>query len=277
MLYTLDVSSERDPHQRFSKTVENYRLYRPRYPKGLCGVLAQHVELTPGTCVADLGAGTGILSEDLLDFGAKVIAVEPNEAMREAAQHEFGTRSGFHCIGGSAEETQLGDSCVQGIVAAQAFHWFDAQRVRREARRIGSDEVWAAIIWNTRRLERTPFLRAYETFCHQWGSDYAKVSARYAQPDTIATFFGRQPSRLVLDNAQELDQAALRGRLLSCSYIPGPAQARHADMLQAIEELFETHQLDGLVTLEYDTEVFWGRLNEPPNPEQSRQERPGSL
>jgi SAM-dependent methyltransferase len=210
--------------------------------------------------VADLGAGTGILSEDLLDFGARVIAVEPNEPMRMVAEEAFGERPGFFSMDGSAEATNLASGSVTGIVAAQAFHWFDPIKTRDEALRVGVEGAWAAIIWNSRQLERTPFARAYEAFCRTWGTDYAAVATRYVDATSLRTFFDATPRRASLDNAQELDREALKGRLLSCSYIPGPEAPEHAQMLDAIDEMFVDHESDGRVTLEYETEIYLGQL-----------------
>ena len=251
-----------DPKTRFSRTVENYRKYRPRYPAGLCDLMAKRVGFGLGSRVAELGAGTGILTSDLLDYGAQVIAVEPNEAMRMAAEDALGERDGFHSVQGSAESTQLLEGSVQGVIAAQAFHWFDPASARREALRICGETGWAAIVWNTRRLVGSDFAEAYESFCRRWGVDYDKVASTYADPSGLETFFGgKTPQRDLLSNAQALDREGLRGRLLSCSYIPGPEDPGYKSMLTHIDAIFDAHQDDDEVWLEYDTELFSGPLS----------------
>lgn len=121
--------------QRFSDRVQDYTRYRPSYPPALLDHLA-HYGLQPGAVVMDAGSGTGILSELLLDRGATVYAVEPNSPMREESVRRLGTRSGFHAVPATAEETGLPESSIDLITAAQAFHWFDVTATRSEWTRV---------------------------------------------------------------------------------------------------------------------------------------------
>ena len=62
-------------------------------------------------------------------------------------------------------------------------------------------------------------------------------------------------------NVQWLDLDGLRGRLLSSSYAPQAGHPRHAAMLQALQQLFNDHAIDGKVAFEYQTRAFAGTLN----------------
>jgi len=248
-----------DPRARFSDRVQDYIRYRPRYPPALWDMLAE-AGLAAGMAVVDLGAGTGILSELLLDRGCRVFGVEPNAEMRAASEALLTGRGGFTAVDGSSEATGLADGSVDAAVAAQAFHWFDPAAARRECLRVLRPGGFAAMIWNSRQLDSTPFLRAYEAFLHRWGTDYAKVAQNYAHPEALETFFGVSPSRRVTANAQALDREGLVGRLLSCSYIPGPEHPDRAPMLAAAGVMFDAHQQGGEVVIAYDTEVFLGPL-----------------
>ena len=84
------------PTERFSGLAEHYRRYRPGYPPAAIDVLARQCGLTSSAVVADVGSGTGILSEQLLERGARVIGIEPNDAMRAAAEARLGTKP---CLG----------------------------------------------------------------------------------------------------------------------------------------------------------------------------------
>ena len=81
-----------DPTKRFSSRVENYVRYRPSYPSAVTDVLRAECGLAAGSAVADIGSGTGIFSEILLKHGSAVSGVEPNDAMRQAAER---LRAGF--------------------------------------------------------------------------------------------------------------------------------------------------------------------------------------
>ena len=96
-----------DPTKRFSDRVDNYVKFRPDYPPALADLLRGELGLAPGAEVADVGSGTGKLTELLLREGYRVTAVEPNDEMREAAEAALGGRPGFTSVAGRAEATTL--------------------------------------------------------------------------------------------------------------------------------------------------------------------------
>src|ERR1700759_2448181 len=108
--------------ERFSNRVDDYDKYRPNYPKGVLDVLTREGHLKPTDVIADVGSGTGILTELLLDNGNTVIAVEPNAPTRQAAERRLAGRANLKSVNGTAEATTLLDASVQAVVAAQAFH-----------------------------------------------------------------------------------------------------------------------------------------------------------
>jgi hypothetical protein len=115
-------------------------------------------------------------------------------------------------------------------------------------------------MWNTRRLEGMPFLRAYEQFLIDHGTDYQRVRHDHGAPANLDRFFGGPYRTCVLPNRQRLSRDGLRGRLLSASYLPGPADAGYPALLEAIDRLFQQHQQNGEVVIEYDTEIHFSRL-----------------
>jgi SAM-dependent methyltransferase len=249
-----------DPTQRFSNRVENYIRYRPGYPEGVIDILRREAGLTPGTVIADIGSGTGISSELFLKLGNAVHGVEPNAEMRRAAERLLARHPNFHSVDATAEETTLPDASVDLIVAGQAFHWFDQSRARTEFRRILRPGGWVALLWNTRRTNSTPFLRDYEALLKQFGTDYAKVRHDNLDAEQLAAFFEPGPyRRFAVDNFQHFDWEGLRGRLLSSSYVPGEGDVGYQPMLTGLQALFNRYQQNGVVEVEYDTEIHLGR------------------
>ncbi len=251
-----------DPTRRFSDRVANYIAYRPSYPAGVLDVLVQGCGLTPEWKAADLGSGPGALTRLFLDHGCRVWGVEPNKAMREAAEELLHDYPRFTSVDGRAEKTTLGAESVDLVVAGQAFHWFDRAATRDECRRILKAPRWAALVWNDRRLDSTPFLIDYEGLLQRYGTDYAAVNNKATvDDDALTAFFGPAGYKeAVLDNAQILDFPALRGRLLSSSYTPQDGQTGHDEMLYTLHDIFNAHQADGAVSFDYDTRIFYGRL-----------------
>ncbi|MGJ9374226.1 class I SAM-dependent methyltransferase [Nesterenkonia sp. CF4.4] len=132
-----------------------YDAVRPRYPESVVDQLVDAARATGASgstaaarsggaetppVIADLGAGTGILSRALLARGAQVHAVEPSVAMTEvlgarSAEQDAGrTRLQVHRT--TAEATGLAEASCDVVVAAQAWHWFDDALVQEEVCRI---------------------------------------------------------------------------------------------------------------------------------------------
>src|SRR5688572_27997067 len=114
--------------ERFSNRVENYVRYRPSYPLAIVEFLKKECGLASNAVIADIGSGTGKLSELFLENGNVVIGVEPGPGMRAAAESILAGYTKFQSVVGTAEATTLDDSSVDYIVAGQAFHWFDPLR-----------------------------------------------------------------------------------------------------------------------------------------------------
>ncbi len=246
--------------ERFTSRVETYAKYRPGYPAEVIEVLRSECGLTPGLIVADVGSGTGILSELLLKNGNTVIGVEPNEAMRGAAESLLRRYSKFQSVNGSAEDTTLPNASVNLITAGQAFHWFDATAAREEFVRILKPGGFVALIWNDRRLDATAFLRDYESLLREYGTDYAKVQ-EFDPRDQIGRFFAPQSfTHREFPNREEFDFEGFKGRVLSASYTPEPGNPKFEPMIKALQDLFDSCEENGSVAFEYDTRVFYGQL-----------------
>jgi SAM-dependent methyltransferase len=246
---------------RFDDRVENYVAYRPKYPAGVIDFLRDELGLTAETVVADIGSGTGFLSELFLLNGNAVVGVEPNDKMRAAAERLLHGYPKFKSVKGTAEETTLDRASFGLVAAAQAFHWFDADAARVEFRRILKPSGWTALVWNMRRLDSTPFLHDYEKLLREFGTDYAQVNCEQVSEDRIAQFFAGEFGSRRFDNFQSVDFEGLRGRLLSSSYVPLAGHPNYEPMLASLRRLFDSHEQDGRVTIEYDAKVYYGQLS----------------
>jgi SAM-dependent methyltransferase len=244
--------------------VADYVRWRPGYPEAVADLLVAEAGLKAGSRVADVGSGTGISSILFLHRGCAVFAVEPNRAMRETAQASLGGDPRFRSVDGRAEATGLPSDSVVLVVVGQAFHWFDPLATRAEFARILVPGGIAALFWNTRLTEETPFLRAYEELLQTHGTDYRAIDHRRVDGAALAAFFAPAAyASASYANAQDLDEQGLRGRLLSSSYVPSAEDPRSGPMLSELSRIFATHQREGRVRLEYRTEVHWGQVGGP--------------
>jgi SAM-dependent methyltransferase len=249
-----------DAKQRFSSRVADYLRYRPGYPSEAITLLRAECGLSPGHVIADIGSGTGFLSELFLKNGNRVYGVEPNEPMRLAGEEYLAAYDGFSSIEGSAEATTLDNASIDFVTAGQAFHWFPPDASRTEFRRILKPNGWVVVLWNDRQMD-TPFASAYEELLVKYGIDYKKVREAYPEASTMQEFFaGGTVSMRDLPNEQVLDWDGLAGRLRSSSYAPQEGHPNYAPMMEALGELFRANERDGRVRMEYATHVYFGRL-----------------
>ena len=130
----------------FSSQAAAYQNSRPGYPPELLQQLIADANAQPGDPVADFGAGTGIMTQLLVDRGFLVTAVEPNAPMRLRANV-----TSARWIDGTFEQCPLPDMSQRWIVAAQAFHWADPARSLPELRRILQPRCCLTVLWNRRQ------------------------------------------------------------------------------------------------------------------------------
>ena len=249
-----------DSVTRFSNRVENYARYRPTYPAAVIDILKSEGGLTQNSIIADVGSGTGILSELFLRNGNTVFGIEPNGPMRNFAELGLQEFRHFVSVEATAEATTLEPASIDFITAAQAFHWFDPAKARTEFARILKPGGWVVLIWNERRLDSSPFLRDYESLLLRYGTDYARVRHENVDGEIAGFYFPEPVRRASIENFQRFNFESLKGRTRSASYTPEPGDANFEPMLSELEEIFKTHESKVMVTVEYDTRVYYGRL-----------------
>lgn len=249
-----------DSTKRFSDRVENYVKYRPHYPKEIIPFLTEHIGLTDEKLIADIGSGTGISTELFLENGNKVYGIEPNKEMREAAEKYLDKYKYFISVAGTAEETLLESDSMDVIVCGQAFHWFDVQKAKNEFRRILKENGYVVLLWNSRQIDTSNFLIAYEKLLLKFGTDYEKVvhkTLESGDDKTIKWFFAPQKSCVhSFKNTQVFDFEGVKGRLLSSSYAP----IDNKEMLEELKNIFDKHNKNGSVKFEYETKIYWGKM-----------------
>lgn len=181
--------------------------------------------------------------------------------MREAGDRLLQKFPNLTSIAGTAEETTLRTGSVDFVTAAQAAHWFDRERSRAEFARILKPGGWCILIWNERRTDATPFLLDYEQLLQTYGTDYKEI--RHERTTAIIhEFFAPALYReRTFEMRQQFDFEGAAGRLLSSSYAPLAGHPNHAPMMQELRRIFDVHAQAGKIEFEYNTRVFYGKLD----------------
>jgi len=245
---------------RFNNRADNYDKFRPGYPHTLLDYLYTHNRLTQESVITELGAGTGILSLELAKWPSTLIAIEPNDQMREKAIETL--KGATNCVikDTMAEQTGLDANSIDLIICAQSFHWFDAGKVRVEFNRILKDKGKVAIIWNIRSAE-TAFEKAYEDFILKFSIDYEEVKKRESRGNNLRHFFREntlEQHEFNYDTYLTFDQ--LLGRTLSYSYMPNENHPLAPTMKNYLSNLFNQYHTKGIIGLSYKTKLFMGEI-----------------
>jgi SAM-dependent methyltransferase len=184
---------------------ERYQTSRPAYPPEAVAYLVETLGITERSHVLDLGAGTGIFTGQLVPYGPRITAVDPAAGMREVLARRLPT---VEVLEGRDVDIPLASGCVDCVVVAQAFHWFDAPRALEQIHRVLAEGGGLGLIWNERdqtvgwvadleRAMRWPQLQPYDV-----GRDFTAVLAAGPFEDVERrTFNFRQVAR-----ARALDQ-----------------------------------------------------------------------
>jgi len=125
---------------------------RADYSETAVQQLLQIIGCKAGDTVADVGAGTGKLTKELLKHGLRVRSVEPNRAMREiGVQNTRGATVEWSV--GTGESTGLPDHGFSAVLFGSSFNVVDQARTLTEVRRILQPRGWFACMWNHRDLD----------------------------------------------------------------------------------------------------------------------------
>ena len=236
------------PQERFSNRAEDYAKYRPSYPSQAIDCILEELGESNRLIAADIGAGTGISSRLLADRGVEVIAIEPNAAMREAAE----PHSLVQFKDGNAENTKLEDDSVDLVTCFQAFHWFNPKPTLKEFARILKPKGRVAAVWNNRDKE--------DEFTAEYGHLTQTVAT--IQSDWRTERFLRETvlfdkiTQLTFPYQQALDREGLVGRAMSTSYIPKTGKLSE-QFIKGLNQLYDKYRDEGgLVYLKYNTNVY---------------------
>jgi SAM-dependent methyltransferase len=230
-----------------------YERARPEYPAEAIAWITQELDLREGRTVADLGAGTGKLTRALVATGARVIAVEPGDAMLTELRRVL---PGVEAMRGAAEAIPLGDDSVDAVTAGSAFHWFRHQEALPELHRVLRPGGALGVLWNARDHERP---------LQQQVSELIKPFVPPRRPPVVESIRTLEASDLFgpverrsFPFVQRLDAEGVVDRIASVSFVAAaPAEAR-VELERRLREAVAAQ--GGVVDFAYVTEGYVSRV-----------------
>ena len=247
---TNDRLYQMSPQKRFSNRAKDYAKYRPSYPTEAIDCILNGLDEPKRLIAADIGAGTGISSRLLADRGVKVMAIEPNAAMKEAAT----PHSLVQFKDGSAENTKLEDNSVDLVTCFQAFHWFNPEPTLTEFARILKPKGRLAAVWNDRNRQ-DEFTAEYSHLTQAVSNNRSELrygTERFLRQTALFSSVTQQ----TFPYQQALDRKGIVGRAMSTSYIPKTGE-HSENFIEELNKLYDKYRDNGgLVYLKYNTNVY---------------------
>ncbi|ORX61916.1 S-adenosyl-L-methionine-dependent methyltransferase [Hesseltinella vesiculosa] len=259
------VELPRNPHETaahgFQAQADSYDLARPRYPVEAINFIVALVH--SGAKIADVGAGTGIMTTFLYEAGLDVSAIEPVDNMRMKLQDQLPT---VHAIKATAWDTTLPDASQDAVIMAQAFHWFDDLNTLKEAHRILKPGGKLILIWNmeSKQAKWVEALRSlyerYDEAAPQYRKGYWQQV--FSEP-TAAQLFRLPLTHQNFAYDMPCNKALVMPRIVSKSYIavlPKDEQDKLATQVNAVLDNPSygfTCDDQGNFIYPHDTDLYW--------------------
>lgn len=238
----------------FDLQADAYDRGRPGYPAEAIAFVVETLGITGGATIVDLAAGTGKLTAELVAIGADLIAIEPVAGMREVLLRSLpDVRPDVRVADGTAESLPLGDASVDGVVVAQAFHWFDGPRALTELARVLRPGGRLAVVFNVRD-ERDRVQAALERIWEPYRGDTpTHRTGAWQQAFEPADRF-TPLTHHAFDNDQRVSADQLVDRVVSVSFIATLDEAQRAAVEAEVRMLLAG---EAEMVLPYRTDVFW--------------------
>jgi ubiquinone/menaquinone biosynthesis C-methylase UbiE len=228
----------------FSDRVKEYSKFRVDYSDDVKNFLALQIISSDKQILADIGSGTGLLAKILLELGAYVFGVEPNDEMRKKGEHNLADYRKFTSIAGSAEHTNLKDDSIDIITAGNAFHWFDSKKARQEFKRILKSDGKIILIRTDWKEYKDEAMAEYDriicAYCTQRRGIVADI---LLEKQAIHEFFKTYNIYILKPSIKQYSREDLKGRFLSTSYAPKEGINFNNAMLD-LDNLFDKYQHD---------------------------------
>jgi SAM-dependent methyltransferase len=150
----------------FGAWADEYDRWRPTYP----GVAVDWLVPPGATHVLEVGAGTGKLTDRLVERRLELDVVEPDVRMFELIRRRHPDVR-VHEAG--ATDLPLGDASVDAVLVADAWHWFPQEDAAREAARVLRPGGWLGCLRYVPRPQ------------HDWEWEALRLDPALQPPDDL--------------------------------------------------------------------------------------------
>jgi SAM-dependent methyltransferase len=217
----------------FAEIADVYERGRPEYAPAVAGVIAAELHIAPGGSVLDLAAGTGKLTRALLSIGLDVVAVEPQESLRDLLAASVGAE---RVRDGVAEAIPLPDGSVAAVTVADGFHWFDQARALEEIRRVLRPGGGLAVVTTVPDWGDASWAHELGTLIMSLRPEHPHFDGPPWQDAVGAAVGWSEPREIRVTTKQPASPERIVDHVASISWFAALPEDQRADVLARVEE-----------------------------------------
>ena len=248
-----------DPTSAYSSKAIKYAKYRWDYAPQAIQTILDVTHISDEAYIADIGAGTGILTKHFAGIAKRVFAIEPNAEMRHMAARILVPYPSCQIIDACARATTLPDHSIDLITVAQAIHWFEPEPAREEFLRILKADGWLAILRNS-GTDKALQEAVAQLLTQEQGVKPSHTN-RPAERKPLRFFYGGDDFQIrTFSFTMQETWEGFMGALSSASYVPDEVSPLYAKLERAARELFERFSSGGLLAVHGATELCLGQV-----------------
>jgi SAM-dependent methyltransferase len=247
-----------DPISRFSGKAHAYASGRPIYPTETLNQIVETTNLPQSAAVFDLGAGTGLFTQLLLNHFNQVTLIEPNNDMATTAKDRL-PLDRITIQNEPAESFNADPHSIDLITAAQAFHWFNQTTAKAHWKKCLKPEGYAALIWNERTTETAFAQEVTDLLSHMAKRDPQNPPPQEGSDEEILGFFEHAEIKTTT-HSTPLTEQELINLVLSRSYAPNSNDTDYKSVINQVKNIYTTYKVNNSVELPYQTKVFIGQI-----------------
>jgi SAM-dependent methyltransferase len=241
----------------YTSKAEKYARFRWGYASQAVDAVFQIAGLSSVSTILDLGAGTGILTRQLMGRVKRILAVEPDPQMNRWITNELPCSVITAC----AEAVPLSAQTADAILVGQAVHWFNPIYARQEILRLLKPGGWLVLLKN---VGTDPALNAALQVLNspEYGIQIHPQLSSF-EPKPVEYYYGHHAYQsLAFPISFEQDWPGFLGGLSSASFVPDENHPSFVKYACAARQVFDRFAIRGQMEMRGETQLIIGQVRD---------------
>ncbi|MCP4162671.1 MAG: class I SAM-dependent methyltransferase [Deltaproteobacteria bacterium] len=239
----------------FNKKAELYHKYRWDYSPEAINYITQKGQINRNSAIADIGAGTGILTKHFIDKTDNIFAVEPDRNMLSILETNL---PGVKSIERFAHDLpEIDKNSVDILLASHAIHWFNFEKTIMEFNRIGKENCLLFTLCN-KNITKGDYTPKTENLINKYKNQ--QIQDKHDNDNKLSYFRKDTISECYFDFNSEITLEQYTGSLSSIAFMPSPEDSIYERFTYDAGKTFNKLSKNGKIKTQIRTNVVSGKL-----------------